>query len=152
LHFGLFNNGTSSVNCALPMALATLSVLDVKHLQALMERGGCGAEAMILSRVYCFEHAPRNCISYLLGRISNWLRGNLPDVRILFTYVNPNLGFSGVSYRASNWKEVGEKAISYRYLGENYASARQCETIGAPVGWASYRLLPLKIWSYVISD
>jgi hypothetical protein len=153
-HFGLFDHASRGPS-ELPVAMATLSALDVEHLRYLMHQHGECGEGMILSRVYSFDYAWHNSISYLLGKLVGWLQANLPEVRTLFTYVNPNLGFTGVSYRASNWTEVGEKTISYRYIAGNYASARQCQAVHsyAPslVKRATYLLLPLKIWSYNVT-
>jgi len=153
LHFGLYDDDLKGPY-DLPIVMATLSELDVEHLRSLIPTLSDHAKGLVLSRVYSFDHAPPNCISYLLGRVTNWLKTNLPQVRALFTYVNPNLGFTGVSYRAANWKEIGEKSISYRYIDSNYASARQCvlseEGQQCLIKRSTYRLLPLKIWSYAI--
>jgi hypothetical protein len=154
LHFGLWDNGAGEPS-SLPVAMATLSPLDIGHLRRLMPDCSSDANGLVLSRVYSCDHAPRNSISHVLSRVAHWLATNRPDVRTLFTYVNPNLGFTGVSYRASNWQEIGEKSISYRYVAGKYASARQCESIqrtdSASVRRSPYHLLPLKIWSYALA-
>jgi hypothetical protein len=154
LHFGIFDEYLSPSH-SLPVVMATVSELDVEHLRSLMPNLGDRGKAAVLSRVYSFDHAPRNGISYLLGRITDWLKTNLPEVRVLFTYVNPNLGFTGVSYRAANWKEISEKSVSYRYIDSNYVSARKCELTAGDerllITRSAYRLLPLRIWSYAIS-
>lgn len=155
LHFGLWNKESMDPS-SLPVAMATISALDIEHLRALMPDCSSNANGMVLSRVYSFDHAQRNSISYVLSRTAHWIAVNRPEVRTLFTYVNPNLGFTGVSYRASNWQEIGEKPISYRYIAGKYVSARQCEPIlathVASVRRSSYYLLPLKIWSYTLPD
>jgi hypothetical protein len=41
------------------------------------------------------------------------------------TYVNPNMGFTGSSYRASGWHLLGtEPGTTYRYLDERYITDR----------------------------
>jgi hypothetical protein len=153
VHFGLFEKGRQDPS-ELPITMATFSELDVQHLKDLMFGHDNRYAGLLLSRVYSFDHAWRNSTSYLLAMGAAWLRRNRPDVRTLFTYVNPNLGFTGVSYRASNWTEVGEKAISYRYLRDQYLSARRyavVDVVDVPViRRAIYHLLPLKIWSYTL--
>lgn len=153
IHFGLFDRGASR-SFPLPVAMATLSALDVGHLQRLLDELESDSKGLILSRLYAFEGAPRNAISHLLGGVARWVSTNFPDVRMLFTYVNPNLGFTGVSYKASNWKETASKSISYRYLHEQYVSARGCATLEASrqrsVMSSPYGLLPLRVWSYAM--
>jgi hypothetical protein len=153
IHFGLFEKSVPP-SFPLPVAMATLSAMDVGHLQTLLSDLGGDSKGLILSRLYAFDGASRNAISHLLGGISRWVSNNIPDVRMLFTYVNPNLGFTGVSYKASNWKETATKSISYRYLNEQYVSARRCVSLDLSrshsVTSSSYDLLPLTIWSCAI--
>jgi hypothetical protein len=45
---------------------------------------------------------------------------------IVVTYVNPNVGFSGASYRASNWSLFAYEAqLGYTYLDGIYTTRRQ---------------------------
>ncbi len=132
-HFGLFHNQRAG----LPAAFATVSELDVAHLRE--SAGGCGGG--ILSRMYAFPWAPRNTISALLGAVSREYSG------VLFTYVNPNLGFGGVSYKAANWRLAGSKSITYRYVNCNYVSARQAMLVAsADIRYSQFDLAPLQIW------
>ena len=44
----------------------------------------------------------------------------------MLTYVNPNMGFTGSSYRASGWCLLGtEPGTSYRYLDHRYVTDRR---------------------------
>src|SRR5262249_33471306 len=51
------------------VALCVSSPLDVGHLCDLLVAHGCSSQlARVISRVFVFEGAPNNCISYLLSR------------------------------------------------------------------------------------
>jgi hypothetical protein len=42
------------------------------------------------------------------------------------TYVNPNMGFTGSSYRASGWHLLGvEPGTTYRYIDDRYITDRE---------------------------
>lgn len=78
-----------------------------------------------VSRVYSVDKAPRNAISALLSRVRRYLRQNLPLIDLLVTAVDPNLGFTGSSYRAANWQQwMTVKARPYLYENGRYVSPR----------------------------
>jgi hypothetical protein len=109
------------------IALCVSSPLDVDRLRDLLVACARPAEsARVVSRVFVFEGAPRNSISYLLSRVSQAER--LLGVTDLVTYVNPNMGFTGTSYRASGWQQLGdEPGTTYRYLDSRYITDRRLE-------------------------
>ena len=126
-HFGL-STATGAI-----CALASVSPLDDPNMMsALSENSAIPDSSLVVSRVFVFRWAPRNCISYLLGKVANYLRANLRSIELL-TYVNPNLGFSGASYRAANWRLVGVDArTEFVYINGLYHSTRQLrERFGA---------------------
>jgi hypothetical protein len=82
-----------------------------------------------VSRVYSFNSAPPNAISYLLSRVRNHIRKTCPEVQLLSTAVDPNLGFTGTSYLAANWHRwMTIKARPYMYFDEGYVTPRQLRT------------------------
>ncbi|HSS50954.1 MAG TPA: hypothetical protein VLX28_18590 [Thermoanaerobaculia bacterium] len=107
------------------VALCVSSPLDVPRLGNLLITHGRPAErARSISRVFAFEGAPHNNISYLLSRAAKAER--LLGATDFVTYVNPNLGFTGTSYRASGWTPLGdEPGTAYRYLDERYITDRE---------------------------
>lgn len=108
-----------------PFVIASLSPFDLENLVSgapLFQRRGT---VLVLSRVFAFPWAPRNSISYLLKRIRSYVRNAFPDVTLLVTYVNPNVGFRGTSYRADNWSRIGgEVGTRYLYVDGNYRTDR----------------------------
>ena len=79
-----------------------------------------------VSRVYSTDIAPRNAISSLLSRVRVFLRNNTSAADLLVTAVDPNLGFTGCSYRAANWQQwMTVRARPYLYENCRYVSPRQ---------------------------
>jgi hypothetical protein len=107
-------------------ALCSLSPLDLPAVAARLPID-LPTEAAVVSRVFAFDWAPRNVISYMLARAAQASRAVLhDDVRLLVTYLNPNMGFSGASYRAANWLPLGiETGTRYAYLNGCYITDRQ---------------------------
>jgi hypothetical protein len=118
-YFGLYDDSTGCL-----VALASTSVNDVQFLGEIALRNGVAvSQSRVVSRVFGFPAAPRNAISMLLGHVGRFERkmGN----RMLLTYVNPNLGFSGGSYRASNWALADEQpGTAYDYIDGDYVTGR----------------------------
>lgn len=79
-----------------------------------------------VSRVYAFDCAPPNSISYLLARVRNDIRQRVPDAQLLSTAVDHNLGFVGSSYLAANWHRwMTVKPRPYLYYEKSYITPRQ---------------------------
>jgi len=113
---------TSSGNL---VALCVSSPLDVETLRQLLTSRGRSIEcARVMSRVFAFEGAPTNSISYMLSKAATEERRL--GVTDLVTYVNPNMGFTGASYRASGRQHLGiETGTKYRYLDGRYTTDRE---------------------------
>ena len=141
------------------IALSVSSPLDVSYLRDLVDLSeGSGRRARVISRVFAFESAPKNSISYLLSRVAR-VEKSL-GVESLITYVNPNMGFSGSSYRASGWQLLGdEPGTTYRYLDSRYITDRQLEKrfgayddttyrklLGSRFSVSTMRLVPLLVF------
>jgi len=112
----------------LPVTLCSVSPLEwMRVAKQLQTQFGVPREAVWdVSRVYSFDGAPANAISYLLGKVRQLMRRELPGVQLLTTAVDPNLGFTGSSYRAANWQQwMSIEARPYLYVDGVYASPRQ---------------------------
>ncbi len=162
LHFGLFESESRSW----PLAMVSLSTFDLYNLQSNSALPMNCASTMVVSRVYAFDSAPSNSISFLLGKLRQWLNLNRPEVSTLLTYVNPNIGFSGSSYTADNWTEYGEERdtryvyvdLDYktdRFLVETYGTANLGELrehFGDRISTSLSPLLPLRVYARAISN
>jgi hypothetical protein len=111
-----------------PIALCSATALDWRRLGSTLHRqyGVPPEQIWDISRVYSFEVAPYNTISMLLGRVRRWFARARPDASLLVTTVDPNMGFTGASYRAANWQEwLTVRPRPYLYLKRRYVSPRQ---------------------------
>lgn len=105
-------------------AICSISPLDLPLLTDPLPTVG-RQEVMVISRVFAFDWAPRNVVSYLLARAEK-TRAVSERGRLLLTYLNPNLGFAGASYKAANWLPYGrEKGTRYAYLRGCYITDRR---------------------------
>jgi hypothetical protein len=126
------------------VALCESSPLDVSTLRGLLHSRGRPTDfARVLSRVFAFEGAPRNSISYMLSRAA--IEERRLGVTDFVTYVNPNMGFTGSSYRASGWELLGRQDTKYRYIDGRYITDRELAARFGPCTDEEYeRLLGLR--------
>ena len=57
------------------------------------------------ARVYAFPFAPQNTISKLLAESTRALHSET-GCRVLLSYLNSDLGFTGVTYQSANWQRM----------------------------------------------
>jgi hypothetical protein len=112
----------------LPVSLCSVSRLEWKcvsnQLQAQFAIRATGV--WDVSRVYSVDGAPANAISLLLSKVRLYFRRNFRSADLLVTAVDPNLGFTGSSYRASNWQQwMTVKARPYLYEYDRHVTPRQ---------------------------
>jgi hypothetical protein len=112
----------------LPVTLCSMSPLEWKCVGSrLWSQFAISPDrAWDVSRVYSVDVAPANAISLLLSRVRKYVRHNRFPIDLLVTAVDPNLGFTGSSYRASNWQQwMSVQARPYLYEDGRYVSPRQ---------------------------
>jgi len=82
-------------------------------------------EVKILSRLFTINKLSRNMLSRFIKLAKSWLSNNLPEIKLLLTYLNPNVGYRGTIYKATNWKIYArEHNVRYVYLNGNYVTDR----------------------------
>jgi hypothetical protein len=135
-----------------PMAVASLSKMDINALGEWFPSSEERKAVLVVSRVFAFDWAPRNSVSFLLGRVAGWVRSCRPGVRLLLTYLNPNLGFNGASYLAANWLPFVEIPVRYFYFRNDYITYRSFlsmpSDVKAQVVISAYKLEPLRMLRY----
>jgi hypothetical protein len=134
LHY-LRSARSGSINYALvdpvygrPISLCSVSPMEWRLVgRQLTKQFGVPMDAVWeITRVYSFDVSPPNAISYLLAKVRGDIRRRMPSVRLLSTAVDPNLGFTGVSYLAANWQRwMTVKARPYMYYRGSYVTPRQ---------------------------
>ncbi|MFG1908326.1 hypothetical protein [Kribbella sp. NPDC048928] len=138
LHY-LRNARRGSLNFALvdkvtgtPLTLCSASPLEWRRVADQLDaQFGIRREAVWdLSRVYSFDGAPANAVSVLLAQVRKHFQKQ-GDAELLTTVVDPNLGFTGSSYLASNWQRwMTVRARPYLYYRGRHMSLREM--------WASF--------------
>jgi hypothetical protein len=112
----------------LPVCLCSVSPLEWRRVASQISArfGIPRGRVWEVSRVYSIDRAPSNAISTLLANVRTYVRRNMPSVDLLVTAVDPNLGFTGSSYRASNWQQwMTVEARPYMYEDGHYVTPRQ---------------------------
>lgn len=165
VHLGLYSDIDVSQRAKL-VSLVTLSNLDLPHVIPALPSGVKREQVLVLSRLYSFPWGPRNTVSYTLGRVFSWIRKHKPDVKMLLTYLDPNLGFQGTVYRATNWVLFGrERKSRYLYLDGNYVTDRRMISeygtadllklgplLGSRIASSQQPLRPLELYAYFLDS
>jgi hypothetical protein len=147
------------------MALLTLSDFDLPGIGEALPEAIHPAEIAVVSRIYSFEWAPANTLSHLLAGASKWAKQARPDTKTLLTYVDPNMGFTGASYRAANWIRVGrEWGTRYAYLDGHFVTERALTAhfgtadpltlsrrLGDRLRLSNIDLLPLSVYGHLVT-
>jgi len=111
-----------------PVTICSVSPLEWKQVgnQIRTQFGIPRETTWDVARVYSCDVAPPNAISFLLARVRSSLGGSGGNIDLLVTAVDPNLGFTGSSYRAANWQQwLTVQPRPYLYHDRRYASPRQ---------------------------
>jgi hypothetical protein len=112
----------------LPVTVCSLSPLEWKLVATQLSKqfAICPARVWDVSRVYSVDAAPRNAISSLLSKVRAHLRRSTKSADLLVTAVDPNLGFTGSSYRAANWQQwMTIRARPYVYENGRHVTPRR---------------------------
>ena len=141
------------------LGIVSFAPSDLSHLDKSMDSFNAYGDTWILTRMVTFPWAPKNAASYLVSRAVRKLRDRAPNLGSIITYCDPNLGFSGVIYRALNARLLirerkqryayeADKYVSDRYLIRKYGSARvsDLQLLGHDVTASKIQLTPLEIW------
>lgn len=145
-------------------AMFTVSPLDVATIAARLPDGVEPADVAVLARVFAFDWAPPNALSFMLARLMRVLRQRAAPPRLIVTYLNPNVGFTGASYRAANWLPWGrEHGTRYAYLDRDYVTDRELERrfgcadpqllggrLGERIAFSVMALAPLELFAFAI--
>lgn len=148
-------------NCA--VGIITISEFDLFHLEV---EPLVPSEIRVFSRIFTFDNLPKNATSYFIGAAIKWLRAHIPTVKLLLTYLNPNLGYKGTIYKATNWVEYArEHNVRYNYFNKNYVTDRFLKkTFGtaqlkklldlkiADLEFSKFDLHPLQLLAYPLGN
>jgi hypothetical protein len=98
-HLGLRSReGTNTL-----LAVATFSDWDIIHADsALRQLEVDRSEVLVLARLLSISGG-RITLSQFIAQLVRWVRRELPHIKIITTYCNPNAGHYGTVYRGANF-------------------------------------------------
>jgi hypothetical protein len=112
-HYALTHRG--KVYC-----MGSVADFDLGHVRDKIGTYRAG----VFSRFYAYRWAPKNIFSYFWGH----LRPQLRQYDLMFSFINPNIGFTGNSHRAAQWVDFAHEAET-RYMYDedgDYRTMRYC--------------------------
>lgn len=69
--------------------------------------GNKKSEVIELRRLCCIDDTPKNTESFFIGKTLKWLKKNT-DIKTIISYSDLEFNHSGIIYKASNFKKIGE--------------------------------------------
>ena len=84
------------------------------------------SEVLELRRLCIVDEAKKNSESRVIGWTIRWIKKNLPGVKVIVSYADPNYEHTGVIYKASNFELIGvsgnDKGFKDKETGKIYHS------------------------------
>jgi len=118
-HFGYLDKTSGKIVC-----IGSVALCDLAHVIDKIKDKIVPAEAFTYTRFFAFRWAPANTFSHFTKRLSSHLIKNF-STKILFTFINPNLGFSGGSFIGAGFKPFAlEEGTHYMYFNSRYLTMR----------------------------
>ena len=99
-------------------------------------KNGNNENTLELSRMVSIEPKPKNLESYSISKALNWLKENMPNIKVIISYADNTMGHKGYCYQASNFVYYGQsrptkeyyldgKRIHERVLNSRYGSSSE---------------------------
>lgn len=71
-------------------------------------KGGNNDNTLELSRMVSIEPKPKNLESYAIAKAFEWLKLNMPNIKVIISYADNTMGHKGYCYQASNFIYYGQ--------------------------------------------
>lgn len=96
-------------------------------------QGGDTSNTLELARMVSLEPKPKNLESYCISRALDWIRHNMPNIKVIISYADNTVGHHGYCYQASGFTYYGQsrpvkehyidgKRVHERVLNSRYGS------------------------------
>jgi len=96
-------------------------------------KGGNNDNTLELARMVSLEPKPKNLESYCIARALNWLKVNMPNIKVVISYADNTVGHHRYCYQASGFTYYGQsrpvkehyidgKRVHERVLNSRYGS------------------------------
>ena len=119
IHFAFRDKNSGRIAC-----VGSIANFDLKHAEEKITPGVDPRSVLVLSRFFAFRWAPENTFSHFHGKLRHQLIKEF-DTKLIFSFINPNLGFNASSHKGAHWilfaREAGTR---YMYLDGRYRTMR----------------------------
>jgi len=106
------------------VCVGSVASLDLKHAEEKIVSYVDPRSVLVYSRFFAFRWAPENTFSHFHGKLRLQLIKEC-DTTMMFSFINPNLGFNASSHKAAQWKLFArEEGTHYMYLDGRYRTMR----------------------------
>jgi hypothetical protein len=144
-----------------PIAAATFSPWDLDHVTPILFQSGIKpSEVLVLSRLLSIPGTRRIMLSQFIARLNQWVFREMPEIKMIITYCNPNAGHYGTVYRGANFIPLcTENHPFVPFLDNEYISPRKFSELYDKCGSekckrilcaSAIKPLPLLIYYYPI--
>lgn len=80
-------------------------------------KGGDNTNTIELTRMVSLEPKPKNLESYCISKALKWLKENMPNIKVVISYVDNGVGHHGYCYQASGFTYYGQsRAVREHYV------------------------------------
>lgn len=124
------NDGTELVNCIV------FNYCAGREMAKQVMEDGSNNNTLELARMVSLEPKPRNLESYCIARALDWLKHNMPNIKVVISYADNSVGHHGYCYQASGFTYYGQsrptkehyvdgKRIHERVLNSRYGTSSE---------------------------
>ncbi len=118
-HFAFRDKNSGRIVC-----VGSVASFDLKHAEEKIAPHIDSRSVFVLSRFFAFRWAPQNTFSHFHGKLRLQLMKEF-DTKLMFSFINPNLGFNASSHTGAHWTVFAHEAgTRYMYLDGRYRTMR----------------------------
>lgn len=127
-HYGLFRKGES-----FPFSYLAVSFLDRKYILDVIPFEANFKDIMVITRLYNINNSPRNSASLLLSLTRSEIKSKHRNVKALVTSVNPNVLFTGSSFKSAAFDLFALMPFEPLYYQDNYLTRKAALDLNLPL-------------------
>ena len=118
-HFAFRDKNSGRIVC-----LGSVASFDLGHAEEKIAPDVDPRSVLMLSRFFAFRWAPENTFSHFHRKLRLQLIEEF-DTKLMFSFINPNLGFNASSHKGAHWTLFAREAgTRYMYLDGRYRTMR----------------------------
>jgi hypothetical protein len=111
-------------HCGRIVCIGSVASFDLEQAKEKVEPYTDLRSVLVFSRFFAFRWAPKNIFTHFWGKLQRQLKNDC-GTELMFSFINPNIGFNGCSHKAAQWKDFArETATRYMYLDGRYQTMR----------------------------